>query len=383
METFEWIIVLLLGAALLSALARRLAIPYPTLLAIGGACLAFVPSSPRWTLDPHLALTLFVAPVLLDAAYDSSPRDLKDNWRSVVSLAVVAVGATTVAIAVVAHQLVPGMPWAVAIALGAIVAPPDAAAATAVLRQVRLPHRILTILEGESLINDASALIVYRVAVLAAVSGGVSATSVVPAFFITVLGSLVAGMGCAFAFQRLHEQLHDVPTALIVQFASTFGIWIAAEAVGLSGILTIVVFAMATARFGRMAIPARMRVPINAVWETVVFVLNIFAFVLIGMQLRPIWERLDASARQDYVVVALLVLVTAIVVRFAWVMSLTACGASCPRPSTGAPGALPPSRRSRAASSSPGPACAASSPSPPPSRCPSNSPTARPFPIAT
>src|SRR5438105_4619164 len=101
METFEWIIVLLPGAALLSALARRLAIPYPTLLAIGGACLAFVPSSPRWTLDPHLALTLFVAPVLLDAAYDSSPRDLKDNWRSVVSLAVVAVGATTAAIAVV------------------------------------------------------------------------------------------------------------------------------------------------------------------------------------------------------------------------------------------------------------------------------------------
>ena len=320
MVTFEWIIVLLFGAALLSALARRLAIPYPTLLAIGGACLAFVPNNPGWTLDSHLALTLFVAPVLLDAAYDSSPRDLKDNWRSVASLAITAVGATTAVIALVAHALVPGMPWAVAIALGAIVAPPDAAAATAVLRQVRLPHRILTILEGESLINDASALIVYRVAVLAAVSGSVSAITVVPAFLITVVGSVVAGLACALLFQRVNRVFHDVPTALIVQFASTFGVWIAAEAIGLSGILTIVVYAITIARVGRLSLPARMRVPINAVWETAVFVLNILAFVLIGMQLRPIWDRLDASTRLDYVVVALAVLATAVIVRFAWVM---------------------------------------------------------------
>ena len=324
MVTFEWVIVLLLGAALLSALARRLAIPYPTLLAIGGACLAFVPNNPGWTLDPHLALTLFVAPVLLDAAYDSSPRDLKDNWRSVISLAVIAVGATTAAVAVIAHALVPAMPWPVAIALGAIVAPPDAAAATAVLRQVRLPNRILTVLEGESLINDASALIVYRVAVLAAVSGSVSATTVVPAFLITVVGSVAAGFALAWLFQPTLRLFHDVPTALIVQFASTFGVWIAAEAVGLSGILTIVVFAMTVARFGRLALPARMRVPVNAVWETVVFVLNILAFVLIGMQLRPIWDRLDASTRFDYVVVALAVLATAVVVRFAWVMGYNA-----------------------------------------------------------
>jgi len=330
MATFEWIIILLFGAALLSALARRLAIPYPTLLAIGGACLAFAPNNPGWTLDSHLALALFVAPVLLDAAYDASPRDLKDNWRSVISLAVIAVGATTVAIALVAHALVPGMPWPVAIALGAIVAPPDAAAATAVLRQVRLPHRILTILEGESLINDASALIVYRVAVLAVVSGGVSVTSIVPTFLLAVIGSIAAGFVLAMSLRRVLSLFHDVPTSLIVQFASTFGVWIAAEAVGLSGILTIVVFAMATARFGRMAIPARMRVPINAVWETVVFVLNILAFVLIGMQLRPIWERLDASARTDSIVVALAVLLTAILVRFAWVLGFNAVRAVLP-----------------------------------------------------
>jgi monovalent cation/hydrogen antiporter len=148
---FEWIIGLLLGAVALSALARRLNVPYPTFLAIGGMLLAFVPGAPSWTLEPELALALFVAPVLLDAAFDTSLRDLRNNWLPVSTLVLVAVGITTATVAVVAHWLRPDMPWAVAIALGAIVAPPDAAAATAILRQVNLPYRIQKILEGESL----------------------------------------------------------------------------------------------------------------------------------------------------------------------------------------------------------------------------------------
>ncbi len=156
--TFQWIIGLLLGAVLLSALARRTRVPYPTFLALGGMLLAFLPGSPSWTLEPDLALALFVAPVLLDAAFDTSLRDLRDNWLPVSTLVFIAVGLTTATVAVLAHWLVPGMPWAAAIALGAIVAPPDAAAATAILRQVKLPYRLLKILEGESLLNDASAL---------------------------------------------------------------------------------------------------------------------------------------------------------------------------------------------------------------------------------
>ena len=154
MIVFEWIIAILLGAVLLSQLAKRIGVPYPVLLALGGAVLAFIPGAPRIVLEPELALALFLAPVLLDAAYDTSPRELKDNWLPVTCLVVVAVGFTTAAVAAVAHALT-GMPWAAAIALGAIVAPPDAAAATAVLRQARLPYRILKILEGESLLNDA------------------------------------------------------------------------------------------------------------------------------------------------------------------------------------------------------------------------------------
>ena len=164
-STFEWIIALLLGAVGLSALARRIKVPYPTFLAIGGALIAFVPSSPTWTLEPDLALALFVAPVLLDAAFDTSLRDLRNNWVPVSTLVVAAVGLTTVGVAYVAHRLMPDMPWAAAIALGAIVAPPDAAAAVAILSQVKLPYRMVKVLEGESLLNDATALLIYRIAV--------------------------------------------------------------------------------------------------------------------------------------------------------------------------------------------------------------------------
>jgi monovalent cation/hydrogen antiporter len=137
--TFEWIIGLLLGAVVLSALARRIKVPYSTFLAIGGALLAFAPEAPSWTLEPDLALALFVAPVLLDAAFDTSLRDLRNNWLPVSTLVVVAVGITTAVVALLAHWLRPDMPWSAAIALGAIVAPPDAAAAVAILRQVTCP----------------------------------------------------------------------------------------------------------------------------------------------------------------------------------------------------------------------------------------------------
>src|SRR4051812_26810201 len=180
MFVFEVVVALLLGGAALAALARRVGAPYPALVALAGAALALVPGAPTLVLDPELALTLFVAPVLVDAAFDASPRDLRANWRQVASLALGAVALTIVVVAVVARMLVPEMPWAAAIALGAIVAPPDAAAATTVLKQLRPPHRLLVILEGESLFNDASALLVYRIAVGATFTGLVSGWSVLP-----------------------------------------------------------------------------------------------------------------------------------------------------------------------------------------------------------
>src|SRR3954462_398633 len=165
MEVFEVVIALLVGGAVLAALARQIGVPYPSLVALAGAGLALIPGLPTMALDPALALALFVAPVLVDAAFDSSQRDLRANWRVVTGLALGAVALTIAVVAVIARMLVPDLPWAAAIALGAIVAPPDAAAATTVLKQLRPPHRLLVILEGESLFNDASALIVYRLPV--------------------------------------------------------------------------------------------------------------------------------------------------------------------------------------------------------------------------
>jgi CPA1 family monovalent cation:H+ antiporter len=317
---FEWIIGLLLGAMLLSALARKLNIPYPTFLAVGGIGIAFLPNAPNWTLEPDLALAIFVAPVLLDAAFDTSLRDLRTNWFPVTMLVLVAVGITTATVAYVAHWMVPAMPWAAAIALGAIVAPPDAAAATAILRSVRMPYRILKILEGESLLNDASALLIYRVAVGAALASSLSVSKVAPELVVALIGSLAAGYILARGSMLITARIRDVPTAIIMQFAGTFTVWVLAEKLGLSGILTIVVYAVALARNVPAYTPARMRVPSYAVWETMVFMLNVMAFVMIGMQLRPIWANLSEEVRIHYCLVAAAVLATVIVTRIVWVM---------------------------------------------------------------
>lgn len=322
MDIFEWIVGLMFAAALLSLLARQIGVPYPSLLAVGGAAMALLPYSPGWALDPHLALTLFVAPVLLDAAFDFSLRELQRNWITVAGLAVVAVLITTVAVALVARWLVPGMSWPVAIALGAIVAPPDAAAATAVMRQVRLPHRIRTILEGESLVNDASALLIYRLAVGAALASNLSVATVVPTALAVIVGSVTVGILLALIVGRMLRFVDDAPTAIILQFVGTFGVWILADAIGLSGVLTIVAFAITAARSSsRLLTPPGVRIPTNAVWAAVVFMLNALAFVLIGMQLRPILGRLGTDGLANSVVVALAVLGTAVLARFAWVMS--------------------------------------------------------------
>ena len=320
MTTFEWIIGLLLGAVALSALARQIKVPYPTFLAIGGVLLAFVPSGPSWTLEPDLALALFVAPVLLDAAYDTSLRDLRANWVPVSTLVFVAVGVTTAIVAVLAHWLVPGMPWTAAIALGAIVAPPDAAAATAILRQVDLPYRILKILEGESLLNDASALLIYRVAVAAAAVGHLKWSEFAPSVVLALAGSLLAGYLFAKISLKVTRRVDEAPSAIILQFAGTFTVWIVAERIGLSGILTIVAYAITIARTAPARTPARLRVPAYAVWETAVFILNVLAFMLIGMQLRPIWTRLDEVVRTEYVAAAAYVLAAVILARIVWVM---------------------------------------------------------------
>jgi Na+/H+ antiporter len=324
MRGLEELLALILAAVVLAAGARRVGAPYPVFLALGGALLAFIPAAPSFSLPPEVALAVFVAPILLDAAYDTSLRDLRDNWAPVTGLVVFAVGFTTLAVALVARAIVPSMPWAAAIALGAVVAPPDAVAATAVLRPLRPPHRLLTILEGESLLNDASALLIFRLAVGAAGTDGFTAGAVAPTFLLAVGGSLIAGPALGWVTLRVMDRVQHVPTAIILQFVTTLGVWMLAERLRLSGVLTMVCYAMTVAQTAPERIAPRIRIPTYAVWETVVFALNILAFIFIGLQIRPILESPQSAHRALYFGVAGAVLLTVIVVRLAWHMSFNA-----------------------------------------------------------
>jgi Na+/H+ antiporter len=323
MAVFEIVIALLLGGAVLSAVARSLRAPYPALLAVAGAALALIPHGPTVALEPQLALALFVAPVLLDAAFDSSPRDLKQNWRAVTGLALVAVALTVAAVALAARWVMPQLSWGAAIALGAIVAPPDAAAATAVLKQLRPPHRLLVILEGESLFNDASALLIYRAAVAATVQGTFSPWKSIPVLLLVCLGSVVLGRVLSRLISFLNSRVEDVATAVIVQFVTTFSVWMLAERLHLSGIITVVVFAISVAQTTPGRTPARLRIPSYAVWEVAVFVLNVLAFILVGLQLKPILAPLTGPQRLTYFATAGAVCGAAILIRLAWVMGYT------------------------------------------------------------
>ncbi|RWF00665.1 MAG: sodium:proton antiporter, partial [Mesorhizobium sp.] len=322
MALFELTLILLLIAVALTALSRRLEIPYPSLLALAGVALAFVPGAPTIEIDPELALALFIAPVLLDAAYDTSLRDLKRYRLSLLLLALGAVVFTTVVVAFVGWKMA-GLPIAAAIALGAIVAPPDAVAASAVLGQFRVPHRITAIVQGESLLNDATALLIYRISVSAAI-GSVMLKDAVPVILLATIGSVVAG----YVFGRVSllalTRIEDAASSTVVQFAGTFAVWIIADKLGLSAIITIVVYAITIARTAPRRMSARRRVSTYSVWESAVFVLNVLAFVLMGLQARSIVGRLSGDGQGEAFLFAATVLAVVIVARLVWVMGYVA-----------------------------------------------------------
>jgi NhaP-type Na+/H+ or K+/H+ antiporter len=195
-----------------------------------------------------------------------------------------------------------------------------------VLRQLRPPHRVLVILEGESLFNDASALLIYRLAVAAAVTGAFSGWRVVPMLAVVTVGSIVLGAVLSRITAVALRQVQDVATSVLLQFLSTFAVWMIAERLGLSGIITVVTFAILAARSSPSVMPARMRIPSYAVWEVAVFVLNVLAFILVGLQLKPILQRLDRPQLVAYAATAAAVTAAVILVRIVWVMGYAAIG---------------------------------------------------------
>lgn len=321
MEAFETVLGLLFAATLLSMVAGKINLPYPTLLACVGAIIAFVPGLPHLDFPPELILALLVAPVLLDAAHDASLRDLKSNWLPLTSLVVVAVLLTTFAVAMVARLFLPDLSWPAAIALGALLAPPDAVAAITVLEQVKPPYRIRKVLEGESLLNDASALLIYKLAVTTVAAGSLSFSDALPTVGLVVFGSAIAGWTVSWVAGLLLDRIEDAAASIVLQFVMTFGIWLLAERLGLSAVVTIVVFAIARSRRTTTGQPAMMRVASFATWNAVTFVLNVLAFMIIGLQIEPILANLSGPERIQYLTVAVIILAVVMGVRLSWVMT--------------------------------------------------------------
>jgi Na+/H+ antiporter len=320
MSLFESTLALLAIAVVFLQLARRLRVPYPALLALAGGCVAALPFAPHLHIEPRLALALFVAPAVMDAAFDMPPRELLRNWLPLVSLAVVLVLLTATAVAL-AGTWFAHLPVAAAIALGAIVAPPDAAAAAAMLREFDLPRRAMAVLQGESLLNDAVALLVFGIAVTAAAAPGDPWGHLVPRLMVAVPGGALFGVLVGLLGQRIFPRLGETLSYVLMQFLVTYGTWLAADRLELSPIMAVVGLAAVAARYSPERTSARSRLNSNAVWGVIVFVLNVLAFLLMGLQARVILTQLQGPALRQALEFAGIVLAVVIGVRFAWVMT--------------------------------------------------------------
>lgn len=316
MALFEDVLLLILLAVALLHVSRRSGIPYPTVMALSGVLVAASPWAPSVEIEPRLALVLFIAPALFDAAYDFPLKALRERWRSLIGLAAVVVVLTTAAVACVGHA-VAGMPIMVAVALGAIVAPPDAAAATAVLSHFSLPRRMITLLKGESLFNDAVALLILGAAVSAV--GAPQGQYDLLLLVLAAPGGLVIGAASGLAFVRLAPVFAGTLGSRLLEFVTTFGVWIVAERLHLSAILAVVAFAMTIAWLFPQRQSARDRVHSYAVWESAVFVLNVLAFLLMGLQARAVISRMRTEELWFALGFVGLVLLAVVFVRIVWV----------------------------------------------------------------
>ncbi|MET1085201.1 MAG: Na+/H+ antiporter [Burkholderiales bacterium] len=315
----EVIAFLLACAGALGWLARKLNVPYPIALVIGGGALGFLPFGPRIELDPDLVLVIILPPILYVAALQTSWRDFKRNIRPITLLAVPLVIATTTAVAWVIKSLVPDMPWAVAFALGAIVSPPDAVAATAVLQRMRIPGRIVTILEGESLVNDATGLVLYKFAVAAVLTGAFSLPDATVQFFIVAIGGVVLGLIFGRLFVAIHTWLKDTLIEVMLSLLLPYVAYLGAEILHFSGVLAVVAAGLVRARYAPEIFSAESRIQVQAFWNTFVFLLNCVAFILIGLQLDGIVAGIRSVPKEQLGWLALAACVTAVAIRFLWV----------------------------------------------------------------
>jgi len=317
--TIEAVILLLVAVLALTALARNLLVPYPILLVLGGLAISLVPGVPPVPLEPDWVFLVFLPPILWSAAYFTSLRDFRFNLRPISLLAVGLVLATTAAIAVAARWLVPGLGWPAAIALGAIVSPPDAVAATAVGRRLPIPRRVAVVLEGESLVNDASALVLYRAAVAAAVTGEFVLRHTLLQFVLAAAGGVAIGLLVGALARWVLKATPDSFTATVATLLAPYAAWVAGEHLHVSAVLACVAGGLYIRQYFSEAVAPVTRIQSRAVWEVLVFGLNGVIFILIGLQLAAIRESIAPGELVPLVVRGLVISALAIAVRLIWV----------------------------------------------------------------
>lgn len=314
------IIVLLFTVAAASVLvARKMALPYPVVLVLVGLVLSFIPRLPEVKLHPDVVFYFFLPPLLYPAALFTSWRDFRRNLRPIVLLAIGLVLFTMGVVACVVHALIPSLPWAAAFALGAIVSPPDAVAATSVITRLPVPHRIVSILEGESLLNDATALVALQFAVAALVTGKFSLEQASLRFVWAAAGGIGIGLLVGVAIRWVQRHLDDPPVQITISLLTPFLAYLTAERVHASGVLAVVTTGIYLGWYSPLITTARYRLQAFAFWEIVVFLLNGFVFTAIGLQLPGILRSLKGESLFSPIENALLVSAAVVLVRMAWV----------------------------------------------------------------
>lgn len=316
----EVVVVLLAAIAAIATLARKLAIPYPILLTLGGLLLGLVPELPEVTLAPDLVLLLVLPPLLYAAAWDTSWRDFKANGRVIALLALGLVFATVASVAAVAHAFI-GLDWGAALALGAIASPTDALAATAIMERLDAPRRLVAIVEGESLVNDASGLVAYRFAVAAVLAGGSSLASATGQFVVLAVGGVLVGAALGLAQMQLLARLDDRPVEILVGVVGAYAAFLLADRLHVSGVLACVSAGLVASRLAPRVIRSSTRLDAYAFWETLEFLLNGLVFILLGFQARAIWREISAAPTSRLILAGAVVALTVIVTRLLWVFA--------------------------------------------------------------
>ena len=312
---------LLAAAAALLALAELIRIPYPIPLVLGGLVLGFVPGMPRIELPPDIVLVAVLPPLLYGAAFFSPLRELRTNAKPIGLLAIGLVLTTTVAVAAVAHAAIPGLDWPTAFVLGAIVSPTDPTAATAIAQRLGLSRRLVALVEGESLVNDGTALVAYRFAVAAVVTGSFSLAAASGRFVLNIVGGILVGLAVGFVIREVRRRLDNPPVEITISILSGYFAYLPAEAVGVSGVLAAVTVGIFMGWHTPELTTARTRLQGVAVWEILFFLLNAFLFTIVGLQLPVILDGLSGYSTATLIWYAVLITATVVAARFAWIFA--------------------------------------------------------------